>query len=54
MYDRNLDLYNSNRVLRNWFDYAMAKGVNWTPSIYINGVRLDKNPTSVYSWMNHL
>ena len=33
------------------WDYAAAKGVNATPTVFINGVRLDSVPFSVDDWM---
>jgi len=54
LYDRDLDTYNSNRALRDIFDYALAKGINGTPSVFINGVMLDSTPNTVNQWINHL
>ena len=31
--------------------YATAKGVNATPTVFINGVHLDSVPFDVDSWM---
>lgn len=53
LYGPNDDHSTWNRTRMMW-KYSTSKGVNWTPSVFINGVKLDKNPNSVDSWINHL
>ena len=37
--------------LRSMWKYAASKGVNATPSAFVNGVNLDEVPTKVEDWM---
>ena len=39
---------------RAMWKYAASKGVNGTPTAYINGVRLDSEPSSVKQWLTYL
>jgi len=48
------DVHNTNSRVREMWKYAVSRGVNWTPSVFINGVKLDSNPNSVDQWINHL
>jgi len=34
--------------------YAMAQGINGTPTAFMNGVKLDNMPTTVDKWMKYL
>jgi protein-disulfide isomerase len=34
--------------------YAASKGVNGTPTAYINGVMLDSEPMAVETWLEYL
>lgn len=39
---------------RAMWKFACAKTVSGTPTVFINGVRLDKTPGTVNAWMNQL
>ena len=41
-------------VQRSMLKYAWAKGVNGTPTAFMNGVKLDSAPRTVRGWMNLL
>ena len=51
LYDRNTDVHNSEWRIREMWKYATAKGVNATPTVFINGVHVDAVPFSVDDWM---
>ena len=40
--------------IRELWKYAAGKGVNGTPTSFVNGVRLDSVPTTVSDWMELL
>ena len=50
----NNDKYNSNESVRSFWKYAAAKTVSGTPTVYINGVKLDNIPYSTRSWVSVL
>jgi len=39
---------------RAMWKYAMAQGINGTPTAFMNGVKLDNMPTTVDKWMKYL
>ena len=50
----NSDPYNSDGNLRTLWKYATAKGVNGTPTAFVNGVKLDSVPMTVDDWLEVL
>ena len=40
--------------MRSLWKYATAKGVNGTPSAFVNGVKLDTVPMTVDDWLDIL
>ena len=44
-------MHNSEWRIREMWKYATAKGVNATPTVFVNGVHLDAVPFDVDSWM---
>ena len=50
LWDRSKDTHNSNRRVRDYYDYASSIGVAGTPVGFINGVMLDNTPTTLDGW----
>ena len=48
------DPYETDGSLRAMWKYGTAKGVNGTPTAYINGTKLDSVPMTVNGWMKVL
>lgn len=48
------DPYNTDGNLRSLWKYATAKGVNGTPTAFLNGVKLDSVPMTVDGWIDLL
>ena len=48
------DPYDTDGDLRTLWKYATAKGVNGTPTAYVNGVKLDSVPMTVDGWLDIL
>ena len=48
------DKHNTQWRIREMWKYATAKGVNATPTVFVNGVHLDSVPFSVDDWMKLL
>ena len=48
------DTYNTDSNMRSLWKYATAKGVNGTPSAFVNGVKLDTVPMTVDDWLTVL
>ena len=44
------DTHDSNWRVREFWKYATAMGVNGTPTLYVNGVRLVEMPWSLPEW----
>ena len=40
--------------VRAMWKYAASKGVSGTPTAFLNGVKLDSEPTTVKAWLNLL
>ena len=45
------DTHNTNMRVRQFFKYASSSGINWTPSVKVNRVKLIDNPSSVDEWI---
>ena len=45
------DPYDTNHKVRNMWKYGVQKGVNWTPTIFVNGALLYSNPSDVNDWI---
>ena len=45
------DKHDSSWRIREMWKYATAKGVNATPTAFVNGVKLDNVPYTVDDWM---
>lgn len=41
------DVYNANMNVRAMWKYATSKGVSGTPTAFVNGVKLDNEPSTV-------
>ena len=48
------DAHNTQWRIREMWKYATAKGVNATPTVFVNGVHLDNVPFTVDDWMSFL
>ena len=48
------DPYGTDGDLRTLWKYGTAKGVNGTPTAYVNGVKLDSCPMTVDDWLDVL
>ena len=48
------DEHNTSWRIREMWKYATAKGVNATPTVFVNGVHLDAVPFTVDDWMSLL
>ena len=48
------DSYNTDGNTRALWKYGTAKGVNGTPTVFLNGVKLDSAPMTVEDWMTLL
>ena len=48
------DPYNTDSNQRAFLKYAWAKGVNGTPTAFVNGVKLDTVPMTVDDWLDIL
>ena len=48
------DQYNTSSSIRAFWKYATAKGVNGTPTAFVNGVKLDSVPMTVDDWLTLL
>ena len=48
------DPYSTDSNLRALWKYATAKGVNGTPTAFVNGVKLDSVPMTVDGWLDIL
>ena len=48
------DPYSTDGNMRMLWKYGTAKGVNGTPSAFLNGVKLDDVPMTVDDWMDLL
>ena len=48
------DTHDTAWKIRELWKYAAGKGVNGTPTSFVNGVRLDSVPTTVSDWMELL
>ena len=48
------DPYGTDGATRTFLKYGWAKGVNGTPTAYINGAKLDSVPTTVNGWVKIL
>ena len=48
------DPYNTDANQRAFLKYAWAKGVNATPTAFVNGVKLDSVPMTVDGWLRIL
>ena len=46
--------YETNLNTRAMWKYAASKGVSGTPTAFINGVRLENEPSTVFGWMHEL
>ena len=51
VYDRTTGTHNSERRLRNMYDYADHRGVCSTPSAFVNGVKLSNMPSTGEEWL---
>ena len=52
-YESN-DPYNTDSNTRTLWKYATGKGVNKTPTAFVNGVKLDTVPMTVDGWIDVL
>ena len=48
------DPFSTDESLRAMFKYASGKGVNSTPTAFVNAVKLDTVPITVSAWMDLL
>ena len=48
------DQYNTNSNTRSMWKSAVARTVSGTPTVFINGVKLDKTPADVAAWTTQL
>ena len=48
------DPYSTDANTRALWKYGTAKGVNGTPTAFVNGVKLDETPMTVKAWLNLL
>ena len=53
-YNRSEDLHDTEDKLREMWKYATAMTTSGTPTAFINGVKLDSNPSTVDGWMEVL
>ena len=44
------DSHKTDKKTRAMWQYAAARGVNATPTVFVNGVRLPKVPRTVHAW----
>lgn len=51
---KSTDPYNSNSNTRAMWKYAASKTVSGTPTAFINGVRVDSEPSTVKGWLKLL
>ena len=54
IYSYSTDQWNTNSNTRAMWKSACARGVSGTPTVFINGVKLDNAPGSHLVWMNTL
>ena len=54
IYDYSTDQWNTNSNTRAMWKYACQRTVSGTPTVFINGVKLDTAPRYKVEWMNHL
>ena len=52
IYNYNTDQWNTNMNTRAMWKSAVARTVSGTPTVFINGVKLDKAPTTVAKWLS--
>lgn len=52
-YDETIN-YDSNSNTRAMWKYTASKGISGTPSLFINGVRIEHMPTTVFGWIHEL
>lgn len=53
-YKDPMDQYSDNQFARRMWKATVARGVNSTPSVFVNGVLLEKPPTTTDNWMKLL
>jgi len=54
IYDYSTDQWNTNMNTRAMWKSACARTVSGTPTVFINGVKLDKTPATVDKWITQL